>query len=150
MKKRLAVLIPLTVVMAGFAVGCGSSSDDSSSDSGTALTKAEYVKQADKICSDGSAALTKAVADATKSGDASATDPTKFTQDVLIPNLQGQVDDLRALSPPAGDEETTAKIYDSLQSGIDSVNEDPKNLNGAFNEASQLAGDYGMPACAAS
>lgn len=64
--------------------------------------------------------------------------------------------DLRALTPPPGDEELVARIWDALERAIDELDavalDDPGEPGGpadtALNEYGALASDYGLGACA--
>ena len=48
-----------------------------------------------------------------------------FGTDVVIPRLREQLADLRALTPPAGDERSVAAVYDIAETGIDELEADP-------------------------
>ena len=115
MKKSLLSLFALLAATMLVAAGCGG--DDSSSDE-PAPTKTEYVADADQICTDDAAEIQEAVADVPNVAD--LTDPETqdaVTNDVL-PIYQQQLDDLRALTPPEGDEETTEEIYTALEEAL--------------------------------
>lgn len=64
--------------------------------------------------------------------------------------------DLRALTPPPGDEELVARIWDALERAIDELGavaiDDPGEEGGpadlALNEYGALASDYGLGVCA--
>ncbi len=71
--------------------------------------------------------------------------------DVLVPNVQGQHDDIDALGAPEGDEDDVQAILDALQEGIDAVEADPSLITSSddpLGEASDLAGEYGLTDCA--
>lgn len=76
-----------------------------------------------------------------------------FGTDVVIPRLRDQIADLRALTPPTGDEKEVAEIYDAADAGIDKLAADPSLFNdeGAvtreLNQAEGLARSYGFFDC---
>ena len=76
-----------------------------------------------------------------------------FGTDVVIPRLREQIADLRALTPPTGDEQEVAAIYDAAEAGIEKLAADPALFNdeGAvtreLNQAERLARSYGFFDC---
>ena len=77
----------------------------------------------------------------------------EFGTDVVIPRLREQVADVRALTPPSGDEQAVAEIYDTAERGIDKLAADPAQFNdegavsSALNQARRLARSYGFFDC---
>lgn len=68
----------------------------------------------------------------------------------LVPGVQSEIDQIRDLPAPEGDEETVANILDTAQEGVDQIEQDPSLAvrGGKLDEASRLAGDYGLYECA--
>ncbi|MDP9189000.1 MAG: hypothetical protein M3O25_07100 [Actinomycetota bacterium] len=156
-----------------FAAGCGG-------DEGAAVTgdaepptpsKRDYVVQADTICGQSEQGL-QAEAEIAFGIDARdftvapsgeiAFKPGRrpsdarvqaFGTEVVIPRLREQVDDLRSLTPPRGDELTVAQIYDTAEQGIDRLAADPSRFTDegaarrALNQARRLARGYGFFDC---
>lgn len=151
----------LAVAVAGFATllllaGCGgsdSSSDGaapSASDSPSALSKADFIAQADAICKAGNAKLSEA--SSTLTATSTQEDFEAFVTDVAIPDLQSQHDELAALGVPAGDEDTISTMLGNLQTAIDDISADPSKMltsSGVspFEDANQLAQSYGLTEC---
>ena len=77
----------------------------------------------------------------------------RFGTEVVIPALRDQLADLRALTPPTGDEATVAAIYDSAEQGVDGLAADPALFNDqgatrrALTEARRLGRRYGFFEC---
>jgi Flp pilus assembly protein TadD len=148
MKDRIALIAAL--LCAGLALviaGCGGDDESSSS---TSMTKDEFIAQADAICQAGKDALDAA-------GQQLGQNPTdeqlrQAITDTVIPTLEGEFDDIEALTPPAGDEDEVAAIIAAGRSGIDEAKDNPDRLFAAgqdspFADANRLAQDYGLKVC---
>jgi hypothetical protein len=145
-----AIAAALVLVIA--VAGCGGG-DDSSSSTAAALSKDEFVTQANQICADGNKEIDAASQDAFSSGKPSQSDLDVFVTDTLLPSVQSQVDGIRALGAPAGDEDQVNAILDSAQSAIDAGKADPTLLEGnddPFAETNKLANAYGLTECGGS
>lgn len=142
-----ALLLSLTLAMAG--CGGDTEGDNEGDAQPEAISKADFTAQAEEICADGNAEISAGA-------DALGEDPAQeqieqFAADVIVPNLQAQHDDLAELGAPEGDEAEVESILDSLQEGIDAVEADPSLITSSddpFAEASDLAAEYGLAACA--
>jgi hypothetical protein len=144
--KTVALLFALAALIAG----CGSDNSSSDSSSSTALTKSEFLKQGNAICAKGNKEINQAQGDL--GPQSSQADIEAFVTDTIIPSIQGQVDDLRALTPPAGDEQTVDEILTAAEDGLAKAKQDPASLTGGgdpFAKANKLATDYGLTACGA-
>ena len=65
-----------------------------------------------------------------------------------VEQLQEQVDAIRALPPPAGDEEQITAMLDAVQDGVDTIKSDPSAIEAdPLKQADQLAQDYGLQQC---
>lgn len=132
------------------AYGCGQAVDDSA----RSPTKAEFVKEADNICSR---------ADATQKADLALmvkrhpTDQaTQAGQERLIvavglPPVKEETEALRQLQVPAGDEEQIATILQAIEDALKTGESDPGSLltksEDPFLNIEKLASDYGFKAC---
>jgi len=72
--------------------------------------------------------------------------------DSVIPNIQNQVDAVRALTPPSGDEDQVKSFLDAAQQALDKAEADPSlffegSQNDPFAKANKLASDYGLKVC---
>ncbi len=141
--KPLAV-VALLSIGGLLAVGCGGG--DSSSDE-AAPDKATYVAEADAICAAGRSTIEAIVQDLP--AEIEAPESQAAITDEIVPLYRDQVARLRALTPPEGDEEKVAAIYDAVDSAVDTAEADPKALGQAdpFTEANRLAVEYGFEAC---
>ena len=140
-----ALLLSMTALVAG----CGGDDDGDGADEPAAVSKTDFVTQANKICAEGNEVISSAATEI--AGEPTDEQITEFADEVLVPNIQGQHDDIEALGAPEGDEDEVQAILDALQEGIDTVEADPSTITSSdpFGDASQLAGDYGLEECAA-
>jgi hypothetical protein len=144
--------------------GCGSSSSSSTSTgasgasgatgaSGTPLSKSEFVAKGNAICKQGNAALDKAGKSFFQSGQKpSQAEQDKFVTDTVIPNIQSQIDQIKALTPPSGDEDQVNAVTAAAQSALDKAKADPSLLiqqggSDPFAHANDLANSYGLTEC---
>jgi hypothetical protein len=145
MNKKLLTFVALLSVTVLFAAGCGGG-DDSSSDE-PAPTKAAYIADADAICEAGQSDFEAIVKDLPN--DIEAPESQAAISDEIVPLYRDQIEQLRALTPPEGDEEATAGIYDAVEEAVDEVEEDPSALDevATFEAANNLAIEYGLEVC---
>jgi hypothetical protein len=148
MLKPLGIVTAAFVIAALGAAGCGSSSKSSST---PAITKAAFVAKGNAICKDGNRKLNAAEGQAFGKTKPSKAEATSFAKTSFVPIVQGQIDAIRALGAPSGDEATVRKILDTAQKGLDTVKSNPALLAGgpdSFSDFRKLAHPYGLTACA--
>lgn len=146
MKNKTTILVAAALATGMIAAGCGGDDGSSSSPTSSALTKSEFITQADAICKSGDAAINAAPQ------PKSQKQAEAFITSTVVPNVQKQVDQIRALGAPSGDEDQVNAILDSAQQGIDTVTADPsaiasRNGSDPFADANQKAKAYGLEAC---
>jgi hypothetical protein len=136
------------------AAGCGGGNDDASSPTGTeasaALSRAEFISQADAICKASGDEIDAA-------GQALGKSPTgaeldAFTTDTVVPGIQSQLDQVGQLNPPEADQATIDSILASAQSVLDQVKADPGELRtnqDPFADVNKQTQAYGFKECGA-
>jgi hypothetical protein len=148
--KPLIALITAIGAISLIVAGCGS--DDESS----ALTKAEFVKQADAICAKGDKQDQEEFEAFAKERNLDeGKEPSKAVQEeavseIVIPGVRQQIEEIDDLEAPEGDEVKVEEIVTSVEEGLDELEEDPTLLFGGGNPlgaGSKLARDYGMEKC---
>ena len=75
----------------------------------------------------------------------------EFATETVVPNIQGQVSDVRELEPPAEDQEQITEFLDEAQGEIETIKGDPASLftdTSSFEKANDLARAYGLDECA--
>lgn len=148
MKRKMTGIALLAAT--ALAAGCGGDDEE-------AISKADYVKQGNKICADFNASVDK---DASKAfaGIASASDvtPEKATQffDAARPKFDAVVEDLVALGAPQGDEDAVKAIIDAGKADSQKIADaDGEGLvalvagNAATPDFDQKAEEYGLKEC---
>lgn len=144
MKRNLLWLLAGVLATGLIAAGCGDDDDDGG-DGGEALSKEEYLAQGNQICEEGQAELRQAE---DTINDPAA--PEAFITDTLVPNVQGQIDQLRE-GIPEGDEDTVNGILDDAEVILDDIEADPASLQGnadPFADVNPRLNEYGLTTCA--
>ncbi len=156
MTARLALALTALAATGAVALGGCGGGDDTTSTATTgaqtstaaapALTKEQFIAQADAICAASDKSLNTAI-QGLGNGQPSSADLQQFSQ-IAVPALQEEVDAIRALPAPSGDEQQITAMLDAVQGGIDKIQSDPAAIESdPLDEASQLAKDYGLQQC---
>jgi hypothetical protein len=155
----LAGVLAAVLILAGCGGGGSSDSTNASSDSNTAaLSKAEFIKKADAICTAGGKRTQEEFASYIKekklTGKKEPTPAqlTEVSEEIQVPALKRQAEEISALGAPAGDEDQINELVDAIDEGIENVEAaDPKealaSLSTMFAEADKLAAAYGLKVC---
>jgi hypothetical protein len=156
-RSPTGVLVFVAILIVGLVpAGCGSSNNSSSNSSSTAstaaLTKAEFLKKGNAICRKGNQQINKAARKLfPKNAKPSQAQLNKFATDTLIPSVQSQIDGVKALGAPAGDEAKVNAMVSTAQSALDKGKKNPALLTtngpGPFKKSNQLTNAYGLTAC---
>jgi hypothetical protein len=145
----------ISAVTAAFAlVACGD--DDDGLPTGD-VSKQAYIAEADQICEEGDATVDAEAARyfGKELGLRGNEEPTpkqasQFVEDAVVPEVEGELDDLRALEAPEGDADQLEAIYNSLQEGLDALAQDPEAFaegENPFEEFNRRAQAYGFKGC---
>lgn len=67
---------------------------------------------------------------------------------VVVPVFEGEIEDLKALTPPAEDQEEVEAIIVALEEMVANVKSGLKNEEYPYTDAENLANKYGLTACA--
>lgn len=154
MNRKFLSLAVLMSVAALFAIGCGGddgSSSDEPAPTNAAPTKAAYIAEADAICTADEAEM--AAIDENLPDDLDSAEARVAGAKEAIAVLRDRVEQLRALTPPEGDEEETAAIFEAYDEFIELGEENPGFVDEsaaeeALTKIRALASDYGFKACA--
>lgn len=148
--KRGPAFVCLAVALAVLVCACGGSEEST-----PPLSKAEFVKQGNAICTAGNEEIERDFeAFAKEHGSSNGSPPSEAESEeaaetILIPGIQDQVDKVRALGPP---DEAAEKVLDAVEEATEKAEEDPVALmeekgGNPFAKANELAREYGLTAC---
>jgi maltose-binding protein MalE len=167
LSKRLITMLAGVLAIAIVAAGCGSSGSDSSSGSSSdssssdttattaALSKAEFIKQGDAICTEGNESIETEANEFAKENNINTKKPTKAQKEeviveVVAPDVHRQGEEIAELAAPSGDEAEAEAIVAAVEGAADELEETPSLLFGEKNplaKAAKLAGSYGFKVC---
>jgi hypothetical protein len=149
LKIRFIALIGAAFAIVLVAAGCG---DDSST---TALTKAEFVQRGNAICKAGNEEIDREFEKFAEDHKLAQNKPPTSAQleeaaeEFLLPSVSRQIDEVRALGAPEGQEETVEAFLDNAEAEVETIEEDPGKLNeDAFAAVNKEARALGLTACA--
>lgn len=158
--KRVFFVVLLVLGTAILAAGCG---DDDSDAAAVAvktgsLSKAEFVKQAGKVCEAGRARHTaKGVAlleenPKLKQGTMSKEGAVEFIDLVIRPVYLQEAKEIAELGVPESEADEVAEIVAALEADMDELKANPQNLlrsRPSLPTADAKAEEYGLTLCAA-
>jgi hypothetical protein len=137
------------------AAGCGGDDDDTSTTA--SLTKAEFLKQGNAICAAGNQKIDAGFEEYIKKHDIGRNEePTpaqmeELAETVLLPQIKEQVEGVKSLPAPSGDEADVEAIVTAAEEAIEKAEDDPASIategSGPFGKANALARDYGLTVC---
>jgi hypothetical protein len=144
------LLAALAFAFAVLVAGCGGGGDETSVTT-SSISKAEFVKKANKICSDGSkkmvAGITRYEIQHEGSKNAEAT-----IKAGVVPALRGQLAQIRSLGAPPGDAPKVEAFLAGLQESIEAIEggkpQTLEDLGAALELVHAPASAYGISACA--
>jgi hypothetical protein len=148
--------LPLSAVLALLVAGCGGDDDATNTATTTAapLTKAEFIRQADQICLSGDSRIEAAADDLlAQGGEPPPSEVRRIARRIVVPGLEAEVQAIRALGAPAGDEAAVERILSATERGIAEIEADPESaIEGptpGLRKAGRLAREYGSAECGA-
>jgi hypothetical protein len=170
------VCLALVAAIAVLVGGCGGGSDStgtagtgggaeaksgngSAAEAASSLSKSEFVEKADAICNrDKRQGLAEMSTYVKEKGAESASPQAKIAllrealQAVFLPKVQDQIDEIRALGAPQGDEQEVEAFLAALQEGLDAASKAATPTNALFGQSFKRSGElaraYGLTACA--
>jgi hypothetical protein len=154
MTTRTAVAATLIVGLATAGCGGGKSKSTSSTSTSTAttaaLSKPAFLKKGNAICKRGNREINaQAHRVFTKNRPPTPAQVMRFAKRA-IPIVQGEINGVRALPAPAGDQAKVTKLVYAVQKDLDKVKANPALLAGKrdpFKDANKLAKVYGLTVC---
>lgn len=155
-------VIAATVLAAGaLAAGCGDDDDETTTGatgatraSGVELSESEYRAQANEICRAGEREIEQASEGAFRRSEGRPSDQAieDFATETIIPDIQGQIDAIGALTPPEDRADEFEGFVDDAQAALDELEADPSLITeegnrDPFADVNELARDLGLEEC---
>lgn len=115
------------------------------------LSKAAFIKAADKICAAANVEITQVTdQDIGNTQNPTSAQLEQFVRD-FVPLLQQEHDDIAALPPPKTGRQKIKKILNTFQKEIDAIDQDPQELvsGEGLSKSRRLAHAYGFKVCGA-
>jgi hypothetical protein len=171
MRMRNRELSLLALLVAGVVLGgCGGGGDKSTTsnsksnsqlqliggDSSGAVSpsKDQFLSEAERICLAGNVDISKAAEEAITRRQESPTIArlVKFGKNRALPLLQNELDQIKALNPPRGDEAKVKAIIREAQANLDALKANPRAFaladpTGPFTATNAPAKRYGLVPC---
>ncbi|HEX5592691.1 MAG TPA: hypothetical protein VFX35_05030 [Solirubrobacterales bacterium] len=137
--------------MAVFA-GCGSgdSTNAAAEEAAAPLTKAEFVKQAEQICTKGLKEKEQAVSAALKKGAGSnPKEIEKLVEETILPSYGSIVEQLGELGVPEEGKAEVEKMVSDFESALSTVESEPvkSTKKDPFDAVDKAAAAYGIETC---
>jgi hypothetical protein len=169
--RTWAGLVPALVLLGGAGCGDEGGSDVTTDVDALVPSKRDYIVQADTICANAAQGIETQAEIAFGLGPNDFTvkpsgevvfkpgrrpspgEIERFGSEVVVPAFTDQLEDLRALTPPAGDEDAVVAIYDAADRGVRSLRADPAVFTDSdavrreLAEARRLGRAYGFFDC---
>ena len=151
--KKTGLLTALAVAVAVIVAGCGGGSSSSTTAS---ITKAEFVKKGNAICTAGNKRVqSEFEAFAKESGLKEGEEPSQaqseeLAETILLPSVSQEVEEIKALGLPEEEAEGAEAVIESAEESIEKGEEDPAALVSSgktFAETNELAHEYGLTVC---
>jgi hypothetical protein len=168
-KRKIAASLVAVLAMAVVVAGCGGGGSSSGSSTGgstsggsteadsggAAPTKAAFIKEGDEICTDDENELNEEIEAFAKENNLdlskdklSSDQETELFQELVLPNIAKQAEELAALTPPEGDEETIEGLTDTLTSEVEEAEDaGGKPASNTLAGATKEAKAYGFKSC---
>lgn len=149
MRNKPLVLLMALAIASIVAVGCGGGDDETSG----SLTKAEFVEQGNAICAKYNKQIEEEFQEFTKeSGGLNSQAPEAVKKEIArisLAALEPQLEELRSLPAPSGDEEKVNLILERQEKSIEIIEEEPafRTSGNPFEELNKPASDYGLVEC---
>ncbi|MGN6664868.1 MAG: hypothetical protein ACTHK6_11795 [Solirubrobacterales bacterium] len=155
MSKRFVALLAALAALALVVAGCGSGG---STESTTALSKAEFVKKGNAVCAKGSKEIQEGFEKFGKEhGFSKKKQPSKAeleeaVETIVIPGVRKQVEGVRNLGTPAEGGAEAEAVLAAAEEALEKGEEDPSVFlkeegAGPFAKANKLSREFGLTKC---
>jgi hypothetical protein len=143
------------LVMGVCVAGCGSS-NSTSTETTAAISKAEFIAKGNAVCTKGEKAQEAEINAYVKKHGLENKKPSKaqeaeLVETVLVPNIQSQIDGVKALGAPSGEEQQVSSALELSQQTLEKIEANPELAFGkkdTFAEAGKQLHALGLKECA--
>ena len=155
-RRMICGLALMAALIVGVCVaGCGSSSS-TTTETTAAITKAEFEAKGNAVCVKGEKAQEAEINAYVKKNGLAKQKPTKaqnveIVETVLAPNIQSQIDGVKALGAPSGEEQQVNSALELSQQTLEKIEANPELAFGkgnAFAAAGKQLHALGLKECA--
>ena len=155
-RRMICGLALMAALIVGVCVaGCGSSSS-TTTETTAAITKAEFVAKGNAVCVKGEKAQEAEINAYVKKNGLEKQKPTKaqsveIVETVLAPNIQSQINGVKALGAPSGEEQQVNSALELSQQTLEKIEANPELAFGkgnAFAAAGKQLHALGLKECA--
>ena len=141
----------VAAMLTGAAVGCSKSNDTARGPFATTapLSKEALVTRANEICAAADKAITE-LADAAplnNNDSQQAQDELRQVVAKITPIAQNAIDELKSLTPPAGDEPLVTEGLGRMQAVLDAAKTNPSNQLNPIGIPDKQLYNYGLKSC---
>jgi hypothetical protein len=148
--------LPAVLIVGVCVAGCGSSSSSTTAETTAAITKAEFVAKGNAVCVKGEKAQEAEINAYVKKNGLESKKPSKaqeaeLVETVLAPNIQSQIDGVKALGAPSGEEQQVSSALELSQQALEKIEANPELAFGkenAFAAAGKQLHALGLKECA--
>jgi hypothetical protein len=155
--RTICGLALMAALVVGVCVaGCGSSSNSTSTETTAAISKAEFVAKGNAVCVKGEKAQEAEINAYVKKHDLENKKPGKaqeaeLVETVVVPNIQSQIDGVKALGAPSGEEQQVSSALELSQQTLEKIDANPELAFGnkdTFAAAGKQLHALGLKECA--
>ncbi len=156
MRRLICGLVLLATLIVGVCVaGCGSS-NSTSTETTAAISKAEFVAKGNAVCVKGEKAQEAEINAYVKKNGLENKKPSKaqeaeLVETVLVPNIQSQINGVKALGAPSGEEQQVSSALELSQQTLEKIEANPElafGKNDTFAAAGKQLHALGLKQCA--
>jgi hypothetical protein len=150
-RGTIAIAVALAALV---AVGCGGGGD-STTTAASSASKAAFIKKVDAVCQKGTERMQRAILAFLKEHKdvkrPSKAQSEKLVGSAIVPSVEKEIAAMKALQPPAGDEDRFNAIVSALEEGLETAEGNPEAVvassDAVFGISGRLAGEYGAEVC---
>lgn len=155
--RMICGLVLVAALIVGVCVsGCGSSSNSTSTETTATISKAEFVAKGNAVCVKGEKEQEAEVNAFVKKHGLENKKPTKaqeaeLVETVFAPNIQSQIDGVKALGAPSGEEQQVSSALELSQQTLEKIEANPELVFGnkdPFAAAGKQLHALGLKKCA--